>query len=201
MLRVGITGGIASGKSVVAEALRHLGFPAIDADSLGHELMEPGTPAYADILREFGAGITEGSGPIDRAKLGAAVFADPAKRMALNAILHPRIAAEMERRFAAWARDGVIVAFVEAALLVEAGYQKYLDGLIVVWCRPEQQLDRLRARGLSEEEARRRIAAQMPAQEKLRYATETLDCSGTLEETQRQVAALAARLRQKAGQK
>jgi len=196
MLRLGITGGIASGKSVVAEMLRKLGFPVIDADGLGHELMEPGTPAFDEIVREFGGAVVGDSGRIDRGKLGAAAFADAAKLARLNAILHPRIAEEMARRFAAWERNGVSpAAFVEAALLVEAGYQEHLDGLIVAWCRPEQQMERLRARGMSEEEARRRIASQLPVGEKLRYATEKIDCSGTIEETQRQVEVLATKLR------
>ena len=90
---------------------------------------------------------------------------------------------------------GSSTAFVEAALLVEAGYLKNLDGLVVTWCRPEQQLARLRARGLGDEDARRRIAAQLPVTEKLRYATEKIDCSGSLEDTRTQVAALAAKLR------
>ena len=105
----------------------------------------------------------------------------------------------MVRKFGEWERDGVRdAAFVEAALLVEAGYQKNLDGLVVAWCRPEQQVERLLARGLSEDEARRRIAAQMPAEEKLKYATEKIDCSGSMEETRRQVEELAAKLRREA---
>jgi dephospho-CoA kinase len=114
----------------------------------------------------------------------------------LNAIVHPRVEEAMVRQFAEWEKSGVAdAAFVEAALLVEAGYQKNLDGLVVAWCRPEQQLERLLARGLSEVEARRRIAAQMPAEEKLKFATEKIDCSGTLEETRQQVEELAKRLR------
>jgi len=201
MLRLGITGGIASGKSVIADVLRKLGFPVIDADGLGHELMRPGTPAFDEVVREFGRAVVGDFGCIDRGKLGAAVFADGAKLAKLNAILHPRIAEEMARQFAAWERAGVSAAFVEAALLVEAGYQEYLDGLVVAWCRPEQQMQRLRARGMNEEEARRRIASQMPAEEKLRYATERIDCSGTIRETQRQVETLAARLRSGAERK
>jgi dephospho-CoA kinase len=97
---------------------------------------------------------------------------------------------------AEWSADGARdAAFVEAALLVEAGYLKHLDGLVVTWCRPEQQLDRLRARGFSEGDARRRMAAQLPVGDKLRYATEKIDCSGSLEDTRKQVEALAAKLR------
>ena len=196
MLRLGITGGIASGKSVVARMLRDLRFPVLDADSLGHELMEPGTPAFAEIVKEFGGGILESSGRIDRRKLGAAVFADAGKRAKLNAILHPRVEQEMARLFAEWEKSGTTeAAFVEAALLVEAGYQNRLDGLVVAWCKPEQQIERLRARSMSEQQARQRISAQMPVEEKLKYATEKIDCSGTMDETLRQVKAFAQRLR------
>jgi dephospho-CoA kinase len=196
MKRIGITGGIASGKTAVARMLRELGFRVIDADALGHEVMEPGTRAYNEIVREFGAGIVDADGRIDRGKLGAIVFADAEKLKRLNAIVHPRVEEEMVRLFREWEKSGVAdAAFVEAALLVEAGYQKNLDGLVVAWCRPEQQMERLLARGLSEVEARRRIAAQMPAEEKLKFATEKIDCSGSLEETLRQVEELAAKLR------
>ena len=196
MLRYGLTGGIASGKSAVAGMLREMGFRVIEADRLAHTLTEPGQAAYEEIVREFGAGILEAGGRIDRGKLGAVVFADEEKLKRLNAIVHPRVEAEMGRQFAEWEKSGVRdAAFVEAALLVEAGYQKKLDGLVVVWCQPEQQMERLMARGLSEKEARRRIAAQMPAEEKLRYATERIDCSGPKSETRRQVAELAGRLR------
>jgi dephospho-CoA kinase len=196
MKRLGITGGIASGKSAVAGMLRELGFHVIDADSLGHEVIEPGTRAYGEIVREFGAGVVGADGRIDRGKLGVIVFADAEKLKRLNAIVHPRVEEEMVRLFEEWEKSGVAdAAFVEAALLVEAGYQKNLDGLVVAWCRPEQQMERLMARGLGEVEARRRIAAQMPAEEKLKYATEKINCSGSLEETRRQVEELAAKLR------
>jgi dephospho-CoA kinase len=199
MLRLGLTGGIASGKSAVAGMLRELGFQVLDADSLGHQVIEPGHPAYEEVIREFGPSIKEAAGPIDRAKLGAVVFADRDKLDRLNAIIHPRVEEEVHWRFAELERNGTRdAAFVEAALLVEAGYQKRLDGLVVAWCRPEQQIERLLARGLSAEEARRRIAAQMPVEEKMPYATERIDCSGTLAETRRQVEALAAKLRRKA---
>ena len=195
---MGITGGIASGKSVVARILREMGFHVIDADRLGHVLMEPGTRAFGEIVAEFGAGVLGGDERIDRGKLGNLVFADAGKLERLNAILHPRVEEEMVRQFGAWEREGVKdAAFVEAALLVEAGYQNNLDGLVVAWCRPEQQMERLLARGLSEAEARKRIAAQMPAEEKLKFATEKIDCSGTLEWTRKQVEELAGRLKAK----
>jgi len=195
MLRLGLTGGIASGKSAVAAMLRELGFSVLDADALAHKLIEPGQPAYEEVLREFGLGIIDGQGHVDRAQLGALVFADRAKLNRLNAIVHPRVAEAVARQFDEWRRaGGRDAAFVEAALIVEAGLHKQLDGLVVTWCRPEQQLERMAARGMSEEEARRRIAAQMPPEEKLRHATDKIDCSGTLEQTRQQVEALAARL-------
>lgn len=196
MLRLGLTGGIACGKSAVAAMLRELGFPVLDADALAHKLTEPGQPGYDEILRAFGSSILAADRRIDRVKLAAIVFADPAKLARLNAIAHPRVEAATHAQFDEWALDGTRdAAFVEAALLVEAGYHKRLDGLVVACCHPEQQLERLRARGLTEEEAQLRIAAQLPIAEKLRYATEKIDCSGSLEETRRQVETLAAKLR------
>jgi dephospho-CoA kinase len=196
MLRLGLTGGIASGKSAVAAMLREIGFAVLDADSLAHKLIEPGQPACDEVLREFGPSITDLSGRIDRTKLGAIVFADRAKLDRLNAIVHPLVAEVIFGQFEVWRRGGVRDAvFVEAALLVESGIDKKLDGLVVVWCTPEQQLERLLARGLSETEARRRIAAQLPIEEKLRLAAEKIDCSGSLEQTRRQVEALAGKLR------
>jgi len=176
--------------------LRELGFSVLDADSLAHKLIEPGQPAYEEVLREFGSAITDGQRRVDRTKLAALVFADRARLDRLNAIVHPRVAEVVFRQFEQWTRQGTRdAAFVEAALLIESGIHKNLDGLVVAWCRPEQQLERLAARGLSEAEARRRIGAQMPVEEKLRLATEKIDCSGSLEQTRRQVEALAAKLR------
>ena len=198
MKRIGITGGIASGKSAVAGMLRELGFRVIDADRVGHEVIKPGKPAYDEIVLEFGAGLVGPDRRIDRGKLGAIVFADAEKLGRLNKIVHPRVEEEMVRQFAEWEKSGVKdAAFVEAALLVEAGYQENLDGLVIAWCKPEQQVERLIARGLSEVEARRRIASQMPVEEKLKFATVKMDCSGTLEETRRQVEELAKGLREK----
>jgi dephospho-CoA kinase len=196
MLKFGLTGGIASGKSAVAALLREMGFPVLDADSVAHKLMEPGQPAREEILREFGADLAGTAGRIDRAKLGAIVFADPARLAKLNAILHPRVEQIMLNQYEEWKRIGVRdAAFVEAALLVEAGFVSKLDGLVVAWCEPEQQLERLKARGMSELDAKRRIAAQLPLEEKFRLATCTIDCSGTMESTRAQVHALAAKLR------
>jgi dephospho-CoA kinase len=196
MLRLGLTGGIATGKTAVAAMLCEMGFYVLDADSLAHELIEPGQPAYHEVIREFGPGVLDPDKRINRAKLAALVFADPTKLTRLNAILHPRVEAAAHRQFDEWSRNSTRdAAFIEAALLVEAGYHKRLDGLVVTWCRPDQQLERLRGRGLTEHEARQRISAQLPVEEKLRYATEKIDCSGSLEETHRQVQALASKLR------
>jgi dephospho-CoA kinase len=196
MLRLGLTGGIASGKSAVAAMLREMGFAVLDADSLAHKLVEPGQPAYSEVLQEFGQAVTTPDGRIDRAKLSAIVFHDRAKLERLNAIVHPRVAQVVFRQFDEWERQGTRdAAFVEAALLIESGINKSLDGLIVAWCEPEQQMQRLLARGLNVEEARRRIAAQLSVEEKLSYATEKIDCSGSLDETRHQVEALAAKLR------
>ena len=196
MQKIGITGGIASGKSAVAAILRELGFHVLDADRLAHRLTEPGQPAYEEVVKEFGGEIVGTGGQLDRGKLAAIVFADPAKLARLNAIVHPRVGEATFRQFEDWQREGVPDAvFVEAALLVEAGMHKKLDGLIVAWCRPEQQLERLLARGMSESEARRRIAAQMPVEEKLRLATAKIDCSGSMEFTRKQVEDFVAKLR------
>lgn len=199
MQRWGLTGGIASGKSTVAAMLRELGFQVLDADGLAHRLIEPGQPAYPEVVQEFGREILDEDNRIDRGKLGAVVFADRSKLELLNGIVHPRVATATQEQFDAWHRDGVRpAAFVEAALIVEAGMHNDLDGLVVAWCLPEQQIERLVARGMNAIEAQERVTLQMPNEEKLRYATETVDCSKSLLETSRQVQALAAKLRQTA---
>ncbi|HKN22672.1 MAG TPA: dephospho-CoA kinase [Terracidiphilus sp.] len=199
MLRYGLTGGIASGKSAVGALLREMGFPVLDADPIAHKLMEPGQPAHDEVLREFGADLAGADGRIDRSKLAAIVFADPDRLAKLNAILHPRVEQILLNQYEEWERSGVRDAgFVEAALLVESGFVSHLDGLIVAWCEPEQQLERLKARGMSEVDAKRRILAQLPLEEKLLRATYSIDCSGTMESTRAQVRALAAKLRKSA---
>jgi len=196
MLRYGLTGGIASGKSTVAAMLRECGFPVLEADRMAHELIEPGGAAYQEVVGRFGAGIVGPGGSIDRQRLAALVFQDRAKLDELNSIVHPRVEEAVERSFAALEASGTRgAAFVEAALIFEAGLQNKLDGVVVAWCLPEQQLERLRDRGMSEAEARQRIAMQMPVEEKLAKGSEKIDCSGSLAETRRQVAALAEKLR------
>ena len=197
MLRYGLTGGIASGKSTVAAMLRELGFPVLEADRIAHQVIEPGQPAYAEVIAEFGQEILDADQHINRSRLGAIVFNDREKLHQLNGIVHPHVEAEMIKQFAQLERAGKYkAAFVEAALIFEANLHKRLDGVVVAWCLPEQQLARLLERGLSEPEARKRIAMQMPVQEKLALATDKIDCAGSLEETRRQVEALAAKLRQ-----
>jgi dephospho-CoA kinase len=200
MLRAGLTGGIGSGKSAVAAMMRELGCRILDADALARDLAEPGQPALQEIVQAFGKEVLGADGHMDRARVAHIVFSDASKLAKLNAILHPRVIAEQQRQLAEIARtDPKAVAVVEAALLVEAGYHKSLDRLIVVWCRPEQQLERLTkpgGRAMPREDAERRIASQMPVEEKRRLATDEIDNSGTIGETRAQVAALVARLKQ-----
>ena len=204
MLRVGLTGGIATGKSTVAAILRELGCHLLEADKIAHRFIEPGGAAYNDVVREFGPGILTPDGRVDRTKLGAIVFADPLRLARLNAIVHPHVLAEQDRELAAIERaEPHAIAVVEAALLIEAGYTDRLDCLVVTWCTPEQQLARLTrqdaglgaGRGLTLEQARQRIAAQLPLEEKRRMADEVIDCSGSLEHTREQTMALFARLK------
>jgi dephospho-CoA kinase len=195
MVRAGLTGGIGCGKSTVAAMLRDLDFPVLDADPLAHALLEPGLPAFADTLREFGAGILDMHGRVDRSKLAAIVFQDAVKLAALNRILHPRVRDFIEDQFREWERPGGPPGgIIEAALLLEAGYRDSLSRIIVVWCRPEQQRERLLARGMPPGQIDQRIAAQMSLEEKRRLATDEIDNSGTLEATRRQVESLAASL-------
>jgi dephospho-CoA kinase len=196
MLRYGLTGGIASGKSTVAAMLRERGFPVLEADEISRALIEPGGAAFEEVLARFGREIVDADGKINRGRLGAMVFRDPEKLQNLNGILHPKVEEELLRRLVELEKSGAVaVAFVEAALIFEAGMDKRLDGVVVAWCLPEQQVARLMERGISEAEARQRMATQMPAQRKLALAAEKIDCSGSIEETRSQVDALATRLR------
>jgi dephospho-CoA kinase len=196
MLKYGLTGGIASGKSTVAAMLREHGFPVLEADKISHALIEPDGAAYQEVIARFGQSIVEGDARINRTRLGRMVFADREKLDQLNGILHPRVEREVQKQLAELEHSGRFpAAFVEAALIYEADFDHKLDGVVVAWCLPEQQLARLMERGMGETEARQRIATQMPVQEKLALAEERIDCSGSIEETRYQVEALAARLR------
>lgn len=169
----------------------------LEMDQIGHEFLEPGQPAHDEIVAAFGNGVLGAAGSIDRAKLATIVFADATKRARLNAILHPRILDVARKWFAALDRPGgPELAVVEAALILEAGYQKELDRIVVCWCPREQQLSRLEARGLSGEAAEARIAAQMPIDEKRKLADDVIDCSKSLWETEHQVATLILKLKQ-----
>ena len=185
----GLTGGAASGKSTVARMFQDLGARIIDADRIGHEMLRSSSPASVEILRQFGKGILDDSGEIDRSRLGRIVFGDLQKLQQLNAIVHPRIIARVEDLAAQYhADDPGAVILVDAALIFEAGIGGRFDKVVVAWCRPDQQIERLMAKsGLTREEAERRIAAQMPAEEKRRRADYLIDCSGSLESTREQV--------------
>jgi dephospho-CoA kinase len=188
MLRLGLTGGIGSGKSTVTAMLRERSVPVLDADTLTHQLLEPAQETYKEVVREFGAQILRPDGTIDRAKLGSIVFADAAKRALLNRIMHPRIRALAEKWFSSLEHAGGFgFALEDAALIIESGAREQFDRVVVCWCRPEQQLERLLARGLSRQDAERRIAAQMPIDEKRRMADDVIDCSGSVEETKHQL--------------
>jgi dephospho-CoA kinase len=185
VLRVGLTGGIATGKSVVAAVFREEGAFVLDADTLGHELTEPGSEAHREILLAFGEAVLSPDGRIDRGKLGARIFSDDDARRRLNAILHPRILAESEERVREFARGSPGgIAVVQAALLVDAGAMGRFDRIVTTHCDPEIQARRLRERDrISAEEAERRIASQAAAPERLRSAHHVIDTSGTLEGT------------------
>ncbi len=186
---IGLTGGIASGKSTAARTLAELGARVVDADEVAREIVAPGQPALAEIVRTFGREMLLSDGTLDRKRLGALIFADADKRRALNAITHPRIAMETQARLGRLREEGVPVAIYEAALLVENRVHEALDGLIVVVCDEATQLERLIARdGYSEADARARIAAQAPVAEKLKAATWVVDTSGPLADTKKQLA-------------
>jgi len=189
MLKVGLTGSIAVGKSYVVSVLRDLGCVVFDADKVAHSVMEPGRPAYQDIVNEFGSAVLAEDGSIDRARLGAIVFADEARRQRLNEIVHPRVIAEQDRllREAEAVNSGGI-AIIDAALMIESGGYKRFNKLIVVFCDTETQIQRLMKRNqISREDAERRVAAQMSSDEKRKYADYEIDTSGTFEETRRRV--------------
>jgi dephospho-CoA kinase len=196
MAYFGLTGGAGTGKTTVARLLEELGARVIDADRIGHELLFPSSRVYAQVVRRFGEGILDSAGEIARPKLGAIVFSDPEQLAALNKILHPEIIREVElseARYSAKKRDEVIV--VDAALILEAGIGGHFVRLIATWCRPEQQLERLMAKlGLTREQAERRVAAQMSADEKRARADFVVDTSGSLDETRRQVVELYPQL-------
>ncbi|MDT4896838.1 MAG: dephospho-CoA kinase [Acidobacteriota bacterium] len=198
MLRVGLTGSIGVGKSFVSSVLAELGCRVLDADRTAREVVAAGTPGLRAVVEAFGAEILQPDGTLDRARLGAAVFADEKKRLLLNSILHPFIIAAQDEQLRKWeAEDARAIAIVDAALMIESGGYKRFDRLIVVHCRPEIQLERLMARNaVSREEAARRIAAQMPQEEKKRFADFLIDTSSGFADTRRQTREVYRQLRE-----
>ena len=188
----GLTGGIASGKSTVARFMEALGAKVIDADRVGHELLQPSSPVFDRVVSHFGREILNPGGEIDRERLGSVVFADPQKLSQLSSIMHPSLIArirEMAEEFRS--RQPRAVILVDAALIYEAGVADCFAKILVAWCRPEQQIERLMAKThISRQDALRRIASQIPAEEKRRRADYVIDCSGSLEETRAQVEGL-----------
>ena len=185
---IGLTGGIASGKSTVAALLVNRGAAVVDADLLARQVVEPGQPALAELVARFGADILTADGRLDRKRLAAIAFADPAARADLGRITHPRIAAASAAAIATWADAGANVVFYEAALLVENRAYTSLAGLIVIAVPPEVQYARLVDRdGLAPEDARARIAAQAPLADKLAAATWVIENTGDLAALEREV--------------
>jgi dephospho-CoA kinase len=212
LLKVGLTGGIASGKSVVGEMFAALGAHLIQADAIAHELMQPGEAVYGEVVRHFGEGILNPDGTVNRAKLAEAAFGvpggnKPSRILELNQIVHPALIRRQEEWMAeVGRRDSQAIALVEAALILEAGAAKRFDRLVVVTCRPEQRVQRWAARvGVDEETARRevgrRMAAQFPDEEKVKAADYVIDNSRSLDETQRRVTVVFGELKRQAEQK
>jgi len=190
---LGLTGGIGSGKSMVASMFAQLGADVIDADRLARDVVEPGQPALQEIASAFGRDILLSDGRLDRSQLGRLIFADPVARGTLNAITHPRIQERMAAQIALRAsRPGVLIA--DIPLLYENERTDSVETVVVVWVDTQTQLRRLVERdGLSEDEARQRIAAQMPLDEKRARADVVIDNSGSRENTRRQVEAIYRR--------
>ncbi|WP_396445736.1 dephospho-CoA kinase [Actinomadura sp.] len=186
MLKVGLTGGIGSGKSEVSALLGERGAVVIDADEIAREVVEPGTPGHAAVVAEFGADVLLPSGALDREKLGRIVFADPDRLAALNAIVHPLVGERMQELMDA-APAGAVVVY-DVPLLAENGLAPMYDEVVVVDAPEETQLERLTSRrGMSEEDARARMANQASREERLAVATHVIDNSGTLDDLKAQV--------------
>jgi dephospho-CoA kinase len=191
--RIGLTGGIASGKSTVSEMLAAKGALVIDADQLARDVVAPGTDGLAEVREAFGSDMTVPDGSLDRGKLGSVVFADPVKREQLEAIIHPLVRSEAARLEAAAAHDQVVIH--DIPLLVETGQQDVFEIVIVVDALPEVQLDRLvRLRGMTEQQARQRIAAQSDRVRRRAAATEVIENNGSIADLQAAVDRLWDRL-------
>jgi dephospho-CoA kinase len=183
LLRVGLTGGIASGKSTVRELLAALGCHTIDADRLVAELYEPGRAGHAALVATYGEQILRDDRSVDRVKLAGIAFSDPSEAKKLNALIHPIVIAETEERLA---KIGEGIAVVEATLMIESGGRHRYDRIAIVDVDPEVQVERGVARGLAREEVLRRIANQIPREERLRYADYVIDNSGDREHLERE---------------
>lgn len=197
MLKVGLTGSIAVGKSHVLAMLRELGCRVIDADQVARDVVAPGSPGLKAVVDEFGAEVVDHAGALDRKRLGAVIFGDETKRKKLNSILHPLIIAAQDetiRELESKDPDGIVI--IDAALMIESGGYKRLDKLIVAHCDPEIQLDRLMRRdSLSREAALGRINSQMPQEEKMKCADFLIDTSGDFANMRTQVENVFAQLR------
>jgi len=204
LLKVGLTGGIASGKSVVSEMFSALGVHVIQADAISHRLMQPGEAVYAQVVRQFGRGILSPDGTVSRPKLAEAAFGNPPRVEELNRIVHPAVVAEQDRWMEQVGRaDPFAIAMVEAALIFEAGVQDRFDSLVVVTCKAEQRAERWARRTRTDlasarQEVARRMAAQWPDQKKVDAADYVIDNSGSLDDTQRQVRKIFTELKAKA---
>jgi dephospho-CoA kinase len=190
MLRVGLTGSIAVGKSFVSSVFAELGCHVLDADQTAREVVAPGAAGLQAVVQFFGEEVLASDGRLDRARMASIVFADEEKRLRLNYILHPFIIARQDEILREWEReDPNGIAIVDAALMIESGGYKRFDKLIVVHCRPEVQLERLMLRDqLTLAEAQQRIASQMPQEEKQRYADYLIDTSDGFEPTRERTA-------------
>jgi dephospho-CoA kinase len=197
MLKVGLTGGIACGKTFVGETLAGKGCLVIHADELGHEVLAPGGEAYEAVIQEFGRDILAGDGSIDRRALAARVFGNSDRLARLNALVHPAVIRLEEERIADFARrDPKGIAVVEAAILIETGSYKRFNKMILVTCREDQQLERaMRRAGAAEVDVRARLSRQMPVDEKRKFADFVIDTSGEKEDTRRQTLAVYEELR------
>jgi dephospho-CoA kinase len=199
MLNVGLTGGIACGKSTVARMLEEKGALLIDFDELAHQVEEPGRPAWREIVRHFGPEILNADETIDRRKLGAIVFADPGKRDLLNSLVHPAIFTEWGTRMEEIREqrpDAIVVS--DIPLLIEAGLQPRVDLILLVYLAPEGQIARLMKRdGYSREEAAQRLASQMPIDEKIPSADIVIRNDGSRDDTSRQVGEVWEELKKK----
>ncbi|RDX56362.1 CoaE-domain-containing protein [Lentinus brumalis] len=200
MLVIGLTGGIATGKSTVSSLLRAHHLPIVDADVLARKVVEPGTPALAQIVRAFGRDVLLPDGSLDRAKLGRIVFADEARRKQLNAIVHPAVRRAMFWSILRCWWRGERVCILDVPLLIEGGLWKWVAKVVVVYCSAEIQLQRLMKRDKSSRaDAFARLNAQLPITEKVQYADVVIDNSGTPHELERQVDQFVQRLMKEAG--